>query len=51
MLNSEFNDLISKDKAALDFYPEAHRAEIDEINEWVYDTVNSTLIPIHIPTP
>ena len=51
MLNSEFNHLISKDKAALDFYPEAHRAEIDEINEWVYDTVNSTLTPIHIPTP
>ena len=46
MLNSEFNDCISEDKAALDFYPEAHRAEIDEINEWVYETVNSTLIPI-----
>ena len=46
MLNSEFNNCISEDKAALDFYPEAHRAEIDEINEWVYETVNSTLIPI-----
>ena len=44
MLNSEFNDLIAKDKAALDFYPEAHRATIDEINGWVYETVNSTLL-------
>ncbi|KAJ1978941.1 S-glutathionyl-(chloro)hydroquinone reductase [Dimargaris cristalligena] len=26
---------------ALDLYPEAQRAAIDEINEWVYDTVNN----------
>ncbi|KAJ3539615.1 hypothetical protein NM688_g6341 [Phlebia brevispora] len=41
MFNTEFNHLIPKDKAALDLYPEAHRAEIDEINDWVYDTVNN----------
>ena len=41
MFNTEFNHLIPKDKAELDLYPEAHRAEIDEINDWVYDTVNS----------
>jgi glutathionyl-hydroquinone reductase len=41
MFNTAFNDIIPKDKAALDIYPQAHRAEIDSINEWVYDTVNS----------
>jgi len=41
MLNSEFNELLPKDKAAVDLYPEAHRKEIDEINSWVYDTVNN----------
>ncbi|KAJ7645867.1 glutathione S-transferase [Mycena rosella] len=34
MFNTAFNDLIPADKAALDLYPEAHRAEIDSLNEW-----------------
>ncbi|KAJ7645856.1 glutathione S-transferase [Mycena rosella] len=38
MFNTAFNDLIPADKAALDLYPEAHRAEIDSLNEWVYST-------------
>jgi glutathionyl-hydroquinone reductase len=41
MFNTAFNDLIPRDKAAVDIYPAAHRAEIDSLNEWVYDTVNS----------
>ncbi|PCH35107.1 glutathione S-transferase [Wolfiporia cocos MD-104 SS10] len=41
MFNSAFNDLLPADKAALDFYPENLRAQIDEVNEWVYDTVNN----------
>ena len=41
MFNKEFNHLLPADKAALDFYPEELRAEIDGINDWVYDTVNS----------
>jgi putative glutathione S-transferase len=42
MLNSEFNDLIDDPaKRDLDLYPEEHRKGIDEINEWVYDSVNS----------
>ncbi|KAH7910114.1 glutathione S-transferase [Hygrophoropsis aurantiaca] len=41
MFNTEFNDLISPEKATIDIYPEAHRKEIDNINEWVYDTVNN----------
>ena len=43
MFNSAFNHLLPQDKAALDLYPERLRAEIDEVNDWVYDTVNSTL--------
>jgi putative glutathione S-transferase len=41
IFNSAFNDLVPKDKAALDFYPVEHRAEIDELNKWVYDDINS----------
>ncbi|EGO03856.1 hypothetical protein SERLA73DRAFT_130409 [Serpula lacrymans var. lacrymans S7.3] len=41
VFNTAFNDIIPADKAAIDIYPEAHRAEIDSINEWVYDTVNN----------
>ncbi|PCH35131.1 hypothetical protein WOLCODRAFT_139753 [Wolfiporia cocos MD-104 SS10] len=41
ILNSAFNEFLPAEKAALDFYPEKLRQEIDEINEWVYDTVNN----------
>jgi len=41
IFNTSFNDIIPKGKAAVDIYPQAHRAEIDSINEWVYDTVNN----------
>ncbi|KZP01982.1 hypothetical protein FIBSPDRAFT_880647 [Athelia psychrophila] len=41
IFNTAFNDVIPADKAAVDLYPQAHRAEIDEVNEWVYDTVNN----------
>ncbi|KAJ6570978.1 glutathione S-transferase [Mycena vulgaris] len=41
MFNTEFNDLIPADKAALDLYPAAHRAEIDALNEWVYSDINN----------
>ena len=41
MFNSEFNNQLPADKAAIDIYPEALRGEIDALNEWVYDTVNS----------
>jgi putative glutathione S-transferase len=39
MFNSEFDDVTGK--SSLDLYPAEHRKEIDELNEWVYDTVNS----------
>ena len=41
IFNTAFNDLLPADKAAIDVYPAVHRKEIDELNEWVYDTVNS----------
>lgn len=40
-LNHAFDEFLPKDKAELDFYPEELRKEIDELNEWVYDTVNN----------
>jgi putative glutathione S-transferase len=41
MFNTVFNHMLPADKAAVDIYPEAHRQEIDALNEWVYDTVNN----------
>ncbi len=38
MLNSAFNEFTD---IKTDYYPEALRAEIDEINDFVYDTVNN----------
>jgi glutathionyl-hydroquinone reductase len=40
MLNSEFNHLLPKDKAEVDLYPKDLQKEIDEVNEWMYSTVN-----------
>jgi len=41
MLNSAFDAFAHTDLADVDFYPEALRAEIDEINEPVYNNVNN----------
>ncbi|WP_415895718.1 glutathione S-transferase family protein [Neptuniibacter sp. PT34_22] len=38
MLNSAFDDIGAK---VGDFYPEVLSAQIDEVNSWVYDTVNN----------
>ena len=38
MLNTEFNELTGNND---DFYPEALRADIDEINDLVYHTINN----------
>lgn len=45
IFNTAFNDLLPPEKAAVDIYPEEHRAEIDSINEWVYDDINSEILP------
>lgn len=41
IFNTEFNAVIPEDKAKLDLYPAEHRKEIDEVNEWIYDRINS----------
>ena len=43
MFNDAFNDLLPPEKAAVDIYPEELREKIDEVNSWVYDTVNSKI--------
>lgn len=41
IFNTAFNDLLPPDRAALTFYPEDLRAEIDSLNDWVYSDVNN----------
>ena len=42
MLNTEFNEFCAtKEQAALDFYPEDLREQIDAVNEWVYPDINN----------
>jgi len=41
ILNSEFDALLPDDEAQLDFYPTQLRADIDALNEWVYDRINN----------
>lgn len=41
MFNYEFNDLIPEKYQKFDPYPPSLRAEIDETNEWTYNTVNN----------
>ncbi|PVG01382.1 glutathione S-transferase [Serendipita vermifera] len=41
ILNTAFNELLPADKAALDFYPEQLRSEIDASHEWIYPTINN----------
>lgn len=41
MFNAAFNEFIPAEKAALDFYPQELRTEIDAVNEWIYPNINS----------
>ncbi|KAF9446481.1 glutathione S-transferase [Macrolepiota fuliginosa MF-IS2] len=41
LFNTAFNHLLPADKAALDFYPEELRSQIDELNEWIYPNINN----------
>lgn len=41
MFNTAFNAFLSKEQAELNYYPELLQKEIDETNEWIYDTVNN----------
>ncbi|GMM34449.1 S-glutathionyl-(chloro)hydroquinone reductase [Saccharomycopsis crataegensis] len=41
--NSAFNDsdVLTKEEKAIDLYPVPLRKEIDELNNWIYDTINN----------
>ena len=41
MLNLEFNELATKEGAAIDIYPKELQTEIDDINSWIYDNINN----------
>ncbi|KAJ7598950.1 glutathione S-transferase [Mycena floridula] len=41
IFNTAFNEYLPADKAALDFYPESLRADIDSLNEWIYPSINN----------
>lgn len=44
MFNSAFNRMLPSKYAEVDLYPAEHRKEIDEINSWVFETINSEFI-------
>ena len=41
MLNTEFDAFATGEHKDLDLYPESLRAEIDEVNEWIYHDINN----------
>ncbi len=41
--NAAFDHLLPADKAALCLYPEPLRKEIDQLNDWMYATVNTVV--------
>jgi putative glutathione S-transferase len=41
MLNTEFNSLLPEGYRSVDLYPADLRAEIDEINDWMYHNINN----------
>jgi putative glutathione S-transferase len=43
IFNIAFNDLLPEKQARLDLYPKALQTEIDAVNEWVYNDLNSSL--------
>ncbi len=44
IFNSAFNHLLPADKAAVDLCPEKLRTEIDSINEWIFEMLNSACL-------
>lgn len=41
MFYTEFDSLLPKEKQGVTYYPAKLGKQIDEINDWVYDTVNN----------
>ena len=51
IFNSEFDALVPEERRAqkLDLYPAELRGEIDGVNEWVYDRINSASASVSNP--
>ena len=41
IFNTAFNEFLPKEKAALDYYPADLKAQIDELNDFIYPNINS----------
>ncbi|KAJ2607082.1 S-glutathionyl-(chloro)hydroquinone reductase [Coemansia sp. RSA 1804] len=41
MFNTAFDGIVDPEYRGITFYPEDLRKDIDEINEWIYDTINN----------
>lgn len=41
MFNTAFDSLLPEEKKKINYYPESLQKDIDELNSWVYDTVNN----------
>lgn len=41
MFYTEFDSLLPADKKGVSFYQDKYAKQIDEVNSWVYDTVNN----------
>ena len=41
MFYTAFDKLLPESKRGVTFYPQKYAKEIDETNDWVYDTVNN----------
>lgn len=41
MFNNEFDDIIEDKYKGVTYYPEELRGEVDELNEWIYPTINN----------
>ena len=47
MFYTEFDSILPEDKRGLTFYPPKLAKEIDDMNTWVYDTVNNGYVILH----
>ncbi|KAF8155953.1 glutathione S-transferase [Crassisporium funariophilum] len=41
IFNHAFDEFLPAEKAALDYYPKDLRSQIDEVNEWIYPSINN----------
>lgn len=41
MFNTEFNELVEPKYAKIDLYPAKLQSQVDELNDWIYPTINN----------